>query len=100
MKTYRILLFIFATIFAPIVASAVDVTITSLGGAVADFHPVFSSNTGGVSSFSINSGSASTPFTVVVGQSYAVTKLVNGVAVQIGTVSWDAAGTPTFTAAP
>jgi hypothetical protein len=100
MKTSRLLLFIFATMFATIMASAANVTITSLAGAVADFHPVFSGNTGGVASFSINSGSGSAPFTVVVGQSYAVTKLVNGVVVQIGTVSWDGAGTPTYVAAP
>jgi hypothetical protein len=100
MKNYRFLLFIFAAIFAPIAASAANVTITSLPGAVADFHPVFSGNSGIVGSFSTNTGAGSAPFTVVVGKSYDVNKLVNGVVMKIGTVSWDAAGLATYLTAP
>lgn len=100
MKSSRLLLFIVASIFAPIAASAADVTISVLAGAVADFHPVFNGNSGNVGSFSTNTGSNSAPFTVVVGKSYDVNKLINGVVTKIGTVSWDSAGTPTYVPAP
>ena len=101
MKTYRLLLLVLATIFAPVVASAANITINSLGGNVADFHPVFNgSSDTSVGSFSVNTGTGSTPFTVVVDKKYDVTKLVNSQVVKIGTVSWNASGVATYVPAP
>lgn len=100
MKHYRILLFILVSLFAPRVVSAADVTITSLSGAVADFHPIFAGASANVSSFITNQGTNSTPFSVTVGKNYDVNKLVNGVIVKIGTVSWNASAVPTYTPVP
>ena len=100
MKTLRTFLFITVALFASFRASAANVTVNSMPGAVADFHPVFAGNSGNVGSFSVNTGTGSAPFTVVVDKKYDVTKVVNGVVTVIGTVSWDASANATYTPAP
>ncbi|MEO7413804.1 MAG: hypothetical protein ABIZ81_10635 [Opitutaceae bacterium] len=99
MKHYRILLFVFAALFAPQITFGADVQINALTGPIAGFHAVFAGNSDNVKSFA-NVGNSPGPFTVKVGTVYDVFKNVNGMETKIGTVSFSAAGVATYVPAP
>lgn len=96
MKKFRLLL-VLSTLLSPLATFAANITINSLPPQIADFHPVFIGGSSNASSFITNSGTSTAPFVVKVDELYNVNKLVNGVPVKIGTVSWNSSGVPTYT---